>query len=408
MASAKRVLFLGLTGIAKRKALENLARYCKSKFYQDCEVVDLDNDFLVSRIAAQPAFLDDDIWSQRKAWCEAWDLCRNEQLEPLIEADKHIFLGLHGCYLRTHYGSRCVLDMKRIAQFKPTLIITLIADVYDMWWRTEERARGEAWRGQPSPEHLIEGRRAEVMVADQIALECSSRPRSLVLAIQHPCDTVSKCIFSPKPRVVYLSFPISEPRRMADKGDMSGIEEVSGLIRHVYERQKSDADLACVCPLAIDELPFSKCFKGICDAEAAFDRDAVRWDLSNFWPLSERMGIPAEIGGKFRSEDVHAASGSIRTDVSWRDFRLAEQADKLAVFNPIFPGRETVTGGVANEVTFATKFGHPIYVYQDPKLDPNDLCAKWLAGFGSGTMGQGPSRQLISRKNSIDELIDAL
>jgi hypothetical protein len=410
---AKRVLFLGQTGVSKKEALGNLATYCKKRYDRDCNVIDFDRDFLCGRVP-QNAFLDANFRTQRREWLDAWDECFQKAIGPLMKKERDIFLGLHGCYTRSQYGSRCVIDLKKVAQFQPTLVVTLIADVYDMWWRTESRAKGEAWRGMPTLEHLIAGRRSEVMVADLIALECTERIDSLVIAASHPCDTVAKCIFGTDPRLVYLSFPISEPRRQEEKGDLSGIEAVSNLIRLAHEKQKSDTDLAFICPLAIDELPLSLKLPPPDDKETeetpfTFERDKLRWDLARLWPLDERMTKPAVPHGPFRIQDIRKAAGSIYTDVGWRDFRLAEQADKLAVFNPIFPGRQTATRGVANEVTFATAMGRPTYVYQDPALDPENLCDKvWLTGYGAGTMGQSPSAKNIKREKTIEELLKSL
>jgi len=412
--AAKRVLFLGQTGVSRLEALQNLAKYCKTRYDRDCTVIDFERDFLSNRVLSLATFLDDDFRSQRREWQDAWNDCL-EVIRPLKDAGKDVFLGLHGCYTRSQYGSRCVIDLKKVAtEFEPTLVITLISDVYDMWWRTESRAMGEPWRGMPTLEHLITGRRAEVMVADLISLECPGRVKSLVIAATHPCDTVAKCIFGTKPRIVYLSFPISEPRKLLAKGDRSGIKAISELIATAHAKQLADTDLAFICPLAIDELPLTKSLPPIGEHENedttfAFDRDNLRWDLSSFWAPEERLTLPAKPHGDFRLLQARIAAGSIKTDVGWRDFRLAEQADKLAVFNPIFPDRDTATGGVANEVTFATACGRPIYVYQDTELDPDNRCDKvWLAGYGQGTMGKSPSGQLITRKATIEELFKAL
>jgi hypothetical protein len=334
-----------------------------------------------------------------------WD----DRLQKLsADESKNIFLALHGCYIRSHYGSRCVLDIEQVAQFNPHLVVTLISDVYEMWWRTEARASGMAWRGRPTIEHLLFGRRAEVMVADQIALACKNRPRSLVVAASHPCDTLARCIFNPKARVAYLSFPISEPRRHQEKGDATALAEVSTFIRLAHEKQKQSDNLACICPLAIDELPFSKSFAGLAAENSSFNRDALRWSLADFWNTDECLTKPSEVHADFRVADVVQASGSIATDVGWRDYRLAEQADMLAVFNPVFRNRDTVSSGVATEITFATRFNHPIYVYQDPAQDTNDVLGKWIKGFGGGSMGQGPSSSLITRSDSLEEMLSLI
>ena len=92
--------------------------------------------------------------------------------------------------------ARWILDVNEVASFRPHLIVTLIADVYDMWWRTESRAAGEAWKGRPTLEQLLLARRFEVAIGDQLALASATNPRHIVLAVGHPCLSRVPCLLA--------------------------------------------------------------------------------------------------------------------------------------------------------------------------------------------------------------------
>jgi hypothetical protein len=406
--AGKRVLAFGITGIDKSGALRRLAEYC-DKQGNPLRVIHFESEFLfsdghgagtiprVSFLAASPQ-------RQREEWERAWE----RLVAAISSATDDIVISMHGCYIRGHYGTRLILDPNKVAAIKPSLIITLIADVYDMWWRTESRAGGVDWKGRPSLEQLILGRRFEVAIGDQISL--SATCRHLVVAVSHPCDTLSRCIFRRGVKVAYLSFPISEPRRMELEGDMSGIDDVSAFIRHAHKRQKQSDSIACICPLAIDELPLNGALERVSDGDVmSFDRDAKRWSLDDLWPASERLGEPPTPYGTFPVEQVRDAAGNIRSDVKWRDYRLAEQANCLAVFCPIMKkGSRKLARGVLREIAFATKSDIPVFVYQDPSRDEAGECAKHFNTGSGGTMEDDPGQQLIKMVDSLDDMFDAI
>lgn len=412
--------------------LDRLRRWFENNLSQQWQAVDFEHEYLFEPTRGglrQNSFLDADLPNQVRQWRQSWaEFVKDLNAPPLSwKAPNGVFLSLHGLYIRGHYGSRCVLNIDEIvSQFQPTLIVTLIADVYDMWWRTERRAQGEAWRGRPSLEQLVSARRQELIVGDQLAYAKLPSTRNLMLAVGHPCDTLAHCILHQRPRVVYLSFPISEPRKMAVSGDPSGMNEVSEFIRLAYHHQKTSPHLVLECPLAIDEIPFistlPQLFAQVTEDKQkkqmgqeepsgliAFDRDTARWNLESFWPAGERLAIPPEAtGSEFPETQLRDASGSILTDVTFRDYRLVDQADCLAVFNPVFNRREQMAGSVGQEIDFAVSQGKPVYLYQDPKHDDKNVIGEYLARLTNSTMAPAPSRNLIIRKNSVQELLDAV
>jgi hypothetical protein len=404
--AGKRILAFGVTGIDKTRALARLAEYCNADSHP-LHIVNFEKDFLFTGGAGagsipRTSFLDGTPTQQREEWDKAWG-----KLTAAIQDDvRDIVINIHGCYIRGHYGSRWILDPNRVASIRPELIVTLIADVYDMWWRTEERAQGEFWKGRPTLEQLVLGRRFEVAVGDQVAL--AARCKHLVLAVGHPCDTLARFIYKPGVKVAYLSFPISEPRRMARKNDLSGIEAVSNFVRYAHQRQKASKNIACVCPLAIDELPFVSSLVGLSGENAEFDRDGLRWNLNSFWSANEQLGEPVSPYGPFPLDKVRDAAGSIETDVGWRDYRLAEQASCLAVFNPVFNNSGKIARGVQNEVVFATRNGIPVYIFQDPAYDTAKLCESHYSASSGGTMPDNPGATRILMMPSLEKLFDAI
>ncbi len=167
--------------------------------------------------------------------------------------------------------------------------------------------------------------------------------------------------------------------------------------------------MAFICPLAIDELPLSKAFENQDPMKiefAQFDRDNLALEPVDSGRI-ERMGLCAKPGTQFRTEDVQNASGSILTDVGWRDYRLVEQANALAVFNPFFIG-DTVSRGVANEIMFAGRFSHRIHLSGYVDSTPATDTLPGLKALAAGLWGQAQKRQLIVRKDSLDDLFTAL
>lgn len=419
MPKGKRVLLLGATGIEKGTVAKRFSRWCEKNLGHLFQIVDFEKEYLTDpKKGRHPLsnFLAMPVAEQYEKWMQAWGNLTDDGIAD--ESDENRILLVHGTIVRGDYGVRCVCNVNCLAAFGADTIVTLIDDVYNLWWRTELRARGEYHRGRPTLEQLIMARRAEQLFGDMVALQGECHAHHLVLAVAHPSRTLANYIFT-APRVVYLSFPISRPREMLQKdGDNTGMEAVNTFLDHVYGYQRTSPKLVFINPLSIDELQLSEAFKDENASVTAKDGHeevegvrfdlARRWDLSGLWADDEPLspGPPkAEHQIPLIRKQLDDALGLIRTEVAWRDFRLIMQADALAVFNPVMT-KDRLSKGVKAEILAACTQMKPVYVYQDPKFDPNEKFLEWR-GI-PGTLAADAGQQWITMVDSLDDMMDRL
>lgn len=405
----RRILVLGTTGIDKDTVIANLRTYRESfTDISDLITLDFEKDFIESDRQLYD-YLDAREDQQQSIWRDAWKRFRS-RLEQLRHKD--VLLSMHGVLARPLYGVRSPIHIDDLKDFKPTTIVTLIDDVYLKWFRTERRAGGLDFKGRPTLEQLLSARRAELFLADVIVRNISTEGplKNYLLAVRHPARVLDRLLFGPeKLTIIYLSFPISRPRELAQNGDQSGIEEVNVFLRKMTAFERDKGSVVCFCPLAIDELPLSQTLKeldgGAVDVQFSLK---LRWDVRTFWGADETLltndaGLPESI--PLRREQVEESVGLLRSDVGTRDYRLVAQATKLAVFNPWFQGHQA--SGVDNEIACAIIRSIPVHVYQDPTHDPDDLAKHTLKGT-PGSLGNRPRTDYITFHNSVEELLAKL
>lgn len=425
---AKRVLILGTCGIRKKSVAERIQQWARNHHSQEIRIVDFEHDYLV-RAITQPyrSFLKEPRPAvQFEQWRKGWRAFAKAQgfrenvNDGRDQPDTPELLLLHGSIVNGQYGVRAVHDVRDVVAYQPDLIISLIDDVYDTWWRTEKLAKGHPQRGRPTIEQLLLARRVEQLVGDQIANHLPEPPRHIVLSVHHPIECAVRLIMS-EPRVVYMAFPISEPRRMrqdpSEKRPSRGIDKVNDFHCQAFDFQKDNPGVVFISPIAIDELPFSRIAtesaegkntqeSGVGDEieETCFPREDLRWPTAKYWKEDSVLcpGRPEPTPVPIRQ--VADAAGMIRTDVGWRDYRLVLQADSLAVFNPVMNNRDRLSGGVQNEIEFATLTDKRIYAYQEKEEDQNDFFRKEFLREES-SMGDSPLTSNIELCQSVPDLL---
>ena len=321
---------------------------------------------------------------------------------PTVE---NTILSLHGVLVRPLYTIRTPIDLDSLKQFRPDTIITLIDDVYMMWHRTTQRAAQEESKGRPTLEQLLTGRRAELFLGDIIRSHCEVKRQNTLIAVKHPARVLDRLLFGPPNlRCIYLSFPISGPRRDQVGGDDSGIKEVNTFLSQAAKFEKDNAGFVCFNPLTIDELPMLGLLKGSTKKKLVEFSSAKRWNVRKFLGNETLLTLDSDTPPTFelKRDELDRADGLIRADVATRDYRLVMQSDFLVVFNPWYDGRET--GGVGNEIRCALFHRIPVKIYQDKEHDRSGQARKQLKK-APGSLGAPTESTYIQFYETTDDLL---
>lgn len=436
----RRVLLLGSTGQDKARVAERVKER-GARLERSVEFVDYENTYLKPKTKSLAAYLAKDPYDQASIWLDAWDdFSPARDPDPMRETDVFLLI-VHGCVVTAFYGTSQALDVHRICvDFQPDLIVTLTDDVYNLWWRAESRSPSALHSGHPTLEHLLMARRVEAMIGDRIAATSSrmlhQRVRNILLPVNHPVEVLENLIFyDAKP--VYLSFPISGPRRWLDSNSEEDrhtgkklADVINDFHRLANQSQRMSKHLAYISPLAIDELPLVRVAQGVLDElpheeqrqldserekrrdepkrTFEFDPGHHRWQVQDLWPDTRLLasGVAAR---PLELEQAINIRGLIKTDISWRDNRLVIHSDCLVVFCPVMPrvdGSHRMSGGVKEELERASGIVTPCYVYQNPELDPTGVFDSYVGKPGS--MGASPKHESIYVVETLDELFGAV
>lgn len=417
----KRILALGITGTNKVRALEKCAADLEKLGHRtsDIRVVDFEKEFLSKNhnFRTLPAFLAKPAQEQADIWDESWERCQKSF------DGRTTLLSLHGTIVRDDFGVRIAMNTERVANdFEPTVIVTLIDDLHLCWGRTEKRANKEVSRGRPTFEQLLMARRVEAILGDQVARYARTRdrnPRHVMIAVQHPVQSLTNLVVSEHAKVIYLSFPISAPVELSSHADVAKRTEGDKVIQainafhHLANAcQQKHKNLVMISPLAIDELPFANAARQNSHSESfSFDLTKYRWSVNALWSNAELLSdlVLDNIMTIAPAKSAEVVAGLLETDIGWRDFRLVEQADYLACYSPVVPrtdGSWKISRGVHAELKKAVARNIPSYVYQEPTFDPQGVWAKTIPLPGS--MGNDPEHLIIENKTSLDALFDSI
>jgi len=432
----QHILLLGITGVSKNNALTQLKSY-QEKTYGEIKFDSIDfEDLIFERTGVDIyEYLEERMSRQREYWLKGW----KELKERINSLENPVtILSMHGTLTRDVYGARTpIIIQKIVSDFKPTKIITLFNDIYFHWYETKKRAKGQAYKGMPTLEQLLQARRAEIMLGDIISNQIFGdfaykiygkeiSPPHYLVSVWHPARLLDKIIFShPNLEFAYMAFPISTPRDALNKrNDQSLIEELNGIFKNVNEFEKDHPELALFCPLTIDELPLKDLLNNDDRIEERKERDregnkvtvkyrkfcySDRWDVIDIYKdeiiLLDTDEIPEKIA--IPEEEIKDAQGLINSDVHLRDYQLIKQSDRLAVYNPIIGDERKISDGVMNEINYAEFLLKPRYIFQNTKYDKEGIVENTLLG-GSKTMEDafGSKRNIIS--HDLQEHLNSL
>lgn len=203
---------------------------------------------------------------------------------------------------------------------------------------------------------LLAWREIEVRESQQIALSFPST-RHVLFPTKHPLDTFSKLLATDPSRYLYLSHPISVPRR--EELAVSQSSELQNFVEEVACHLRQQPDLLVFEPTTIDEW--------------RMDRDVTTGDIRSHelkprWPparspdgtecaLLANPLTATEIehaGQPFASreeslESLKILSQEIRSQIGWRDRMMVEQSARPLILRPFASSYGRASGGVLDE-----------------------------------------------------------
>lgn len=303
-------------------------------------------------------------------------------------AVEHCILSFHNLLYRSSIFSD-VIDWSLLLRYQPTLFVTLIDDVYDVWQRVVDREDKFRTNTFLNLSELLAWRTAEISATATLAQNLYSRGSSLALstaevrslvsghpaaadlfgpaiphlvfAVKHSASTLHRLLFHRDLLPVYASFPITKPRGELDKGDPTGQAEINAFRRRLYE-----ADfLAVVDPVTIDELRFRSDWK---PGQPALRE---RWAIDVYPAMVESpldTGVDPFQG--FDQLQFDTFVDTIGKHVEERDYRLVSQAATVAAYRPYYGGplgsgkapSPGPSGGVEHELLASRVFNKTTYV----------------------------------------------
>ena len=284
---------------------------------------------------------------------------------------------------------------KLLAKFAPTQFINFYDNIY--FAREEIR---EPYRF--SLPEILHWRNVELFITDMLASRlipyakrtrarerCQNAAldnyypfeRSVYFALGHPAETLHKLIFDSKCHRIYLSFPISEPKRQYKASPAKGM----ALMDQIDEfRTYMSKHFVAFDPLTIDELPLQFALR-----KAKKNQKVISVDTSEqtrqIWPNTYKSALcgirpntkircqrdELEIisSGKPTIRDITGGPYASELDyqVASRDFRLIDQSDGVIVYRPGLMKEAWDIGGTRAELGYASNKDRkkPVIVIHD-------------------------------------------
>jgi hypothetical protein len=409
----------------------------------------------------------------RKAWIDALDrLLETESPSP----GDDVFLAAHTVFYHQRTREFFVpVNVDRMKKWGPDVVITLLDDVEDCLDRLKADghmfdASAYSYTGLDGFTNavnnmrlLFDWRAIDILEAERLAIELGVP--HFCMATKHPLETFASLLYRRACPVIYLSHPISEPRRRLARGEENALADLLRELGVVGQRLRRATTL--IEPTTIDEFRIRK-FKVATDRTDAQDtvvylpRHDQRWptppdplwvsppsttehplDPGGFFPddtleafktfreqtaqllvsatsQQDREGvgslpahlIPLEIAANL----IGVLVGDITSQIDARDHKLVEQADGLVVLRPVYLGNPS--SGVLEEMKYfcqlwanraPPRLGFWIYTHRDDEF--NYLVNTWLldhlvTGLKLGVVqGSGDEEQNTS---TIEEVLGSL
>lgn len=368
-----RVIFTGQSGVNKDMVVSNLINYLEESCGQsENRNQNEQKPFILHKSLEEkllPNQSDTEHWdfidilnvpSESNKTARWYEALSNLIAEVEDQDQKNVFINMHAViYIHSNFSSHSNWDLVR--KFRPDMIVTLVDDIYDIWWFLKKRREEYPQNPDYRLREIMTWRTAEFMAAELLAqnLHPDYQIPHYVVANKQPVNTLVNLLLHPEKMRVYASFPITEVRN--NENDK---ETIDSHRKYLHDRYVT------FDPLTIDEYVLSdKYYKWIENgskpskiAMNSEDRWQVRSDACDLPLLSEGIDYPDEVLVEPEEiEEVAYETDELMNHVEWRDYRLIEQSHCLAAYRPKYKG--IVSRGSSAEVDYAQMSVKPMYLY---------------------------------------------
>ena len=335
-------------------------------------------------------FLDQIVARERlRRWREAM-----ERILRRVAESEHTVLCFHNVFYRRSNFFSCV-DWDLLANYKPTVFVTLINDVYDVWQTInsrEEKLKTNSYLHLPE---ILAWRSAEISATQNLAEnlyvkahrhgitpnQLQKLPPELasmsgifgesiphfVFAVKHPLGTLFQLLFRRDFLPCYASFPITKTR-----GDERGRAEID----QYRDVLRKSGFLTILDPLTIDEFRFVKLDKWVPGMSVLRDR----WPMTVGLPMVNETPLTNNPFSGYEKVQLESFMTSVIRHLEARDYQLVSQATALVAYRPFYggptgthsPPSEKPSGGVDKELMYALNESKLIYaVHPDEDRTPD-------------------------------------
>lgn len=379
------ILFTGMSGIETNSCLEKFIRefrefkksqgsspiliklesIIKEVFYEDHPSESPSNQAWVDLILQQSYPL------LEKYWGIAFDRILTE-VNAVIAGNPEttIFINLHCCYFHNKTQEYIALmNIESVRKLNPKLIVTLIDDVYEIYYRLTKI--GGIYHGSNTTKtemilrhlRLLDWRSKETMMSRFLAKQLNCK--NYLLAVKHSYQTLYNLVIENK-TTMYLSHPISEVRRLEKAGRKQDADLIMNEISHIST--ELSFHFTTFLPTTIDEFRISSNIikEGGAEKREFHPHLTPRWEAdkylsqneilyinSNFSDVNELWQATIPEKTDYEINQLLAALADVITDqVTTRDYTLVEQSDLIVLYRPIFNGN--ASRGVQEEFHYYT------------------------------------------------------
>lgn len=356
------VLFLGQPGIGREQVMAALDQTSVS-VPGLWKAFDFEHEFLYPSGTVRP-FLSDRPHRRRQAWANAF----RELVDAVDSCDaQHVGVFLHG-YFWFAGDLFHSLNLQDIRAIDPTVVVTLVDDVFDVHSRINAREdRYDTGASELLIPQIMTWRSAELDLADLIAsdVRVGRQLPHFAFAVKHSGETLWQLLLDRRRLTIYTSFPITRAIEPREDVTESRCQSLRAEINFYRATLREDPRFTVLDPLTIDEHRYRS------DGTRRW-----RWPLDELPPM-----VPAETGAKegewyharteeqLETPDIRTALvNEIKVQIQRRDFRMIDAADVVAAYRPS-AFTSVPSAGTSAELRYGMDTNKHLYVVHDPTED---------------------------------------